>query len=399
MANGIKQLLDAWECVSRERSLFLSTLDYLLELMTSALDQPYDVVDTGGGASVKVVHVEPCQYAAAITEVIKNGEPEWSLNERVPMILAALLHMISSVSDTQWPVVVRENKDGSKQPLIITPDLRRSAEKPAGLAVAALKTLFLRTQSPAIIEDMNQARGWSECLDRELSPDSNGDFNERLMVDCIRLLENSLADQSLRIRKLCVRGLGELSECSSEAISDRFASMAVEAAMGGLDDIGDKNDAVAMESIIALNKLVSQTKDSQLLGILRQEYAALRAASFKLFGTFSSIVEREMNRGRLPEVYAVAQRDLAGVLALSFPDRVNQYTLTCSNYFKCSNARMRASAALLAGNILGVLTPQLRATISKDLVFSSLVLLLKDPEDVNVRIAAVKAIGNLHDFS
>ncbi|KAJ1368158.1 hypothetical protein KIN20_029231 [Parelaphostrongylus tenuis] len=513
------QLLDAWECLSRERSLFASTLDYLLELMTNALDQPYDVVDTGGGASVKVVHVEPCQYAAAITEVVKNGEPEWSLNERVPMVLAAMFHMISSVSDTQWPVVVRESKDGSKQPLIITPELRRFAEKPAGLAVAGLKTLFSRTHSCAVIEDMNQARGWTECLDRELfigaitvlvrslvehrpdwveplarrvmekashirepirftavivssalvrsvfdiSPDSNGDFNERLMVDCIRLLENSLADQSLRIRKLCVRGLGELSECSSEPVSDRFASMAVEAAMGGLDDLGDKKDAVAMESIIALNKLVSRTKDSQLSAILRQvllkirpcfekEYAALRAASFKLYGelasrvggdndefmahlhaniiaillhlndenedvrkacsttlnqvhplfavgTFSSIVEREMNRGRLPEVYAAVQRDLASVLALSFPDRVNQYTLTCSNYFKCSNARMRANAALLSGNILGVLTPQLRATISKDLVFSSLVLLLKDPEDVNVRIAAVKAIGNLHDFS
>ncbi|KJH53272.1 HEAT repeat protein [Dictyocaulus viviparus] len=516
------QLLDAWKCVSCDRSLFASTLDYLLELMTNALDQPYDVVDTGGGTSLKVVHVEPCQYAAAITEVVKNGEPECSLNERVPMLLASLFHMISSVSDTQWPVVVKENKNGNKQPLIITPELRRSAEKPAGLAVAALKTLLSRTQSSAIIEDMNQARGWTECLDRELfvgaltvlvrsiaehrsdwidpftrrvmekscntrepirftavivssalirkSPDSNDHFNEDLLISCIRLLENSLTDQSLRIRKLCVRGLGELSECPSETVSERFASMAVEAAMGGLDDLGDKNDAVgisgfevAMESIIALNKLVSRIKDDQLLSILRQvllkirpcfekEYPALRAASFRLFGelairvgsdndelmthlhaniiaillhlndesedvrkacsillyqvhpllgvgTFSSIVEQEMDRGRLPETYSSVQRDLGNVLALSFPDRVNQYTLTCTNYFKCSNARMRANAALLTGNMLSVLTPQLRAIISKDLVFSSLVLLLKDPEDVIVRIAAVKAIGNLHDFS
>lgn len=34
------------------------------------------------------------------------------------------------------------------------------------------------------------------------SPDSNGDFNEKLLIDCIRLLENSLTDQSLRIRKV-----------------------------------------------------------------------------------------------------------------------------------------------------------------------------------------------------
>ncbi|VDM78221.1 unnamed protein product [Strongylus vulgaris] len=571
----LRQLLDAWECVSRERSLFTPTLDYLLELLTGALEQPYDIMDTGGGNSVKIVHVEPCQYTAGITEVIKSGEPDWSLNERVPTLLAALFHMICSVSDTQFPVVVKENKDGehfniylifkqtrTKQPLIITPELRRSAEKPAGLAVAALKILFskllfhfgilvvlhYRTHTSAVIEDMNQARGWTECLDRDMfidsitvlvrslvehrpdwieplaravmdkasnerepirlaavivssalvrkSPDSSGDFNEKLLVGCIRLLENSLSDQSLRIRKvrhvliipsltfqLCVRGLGELSECCSGAVADRFASMAVEAAMGGLDDLGDRNDTVAMESIISLNKLVSKTNDSQLHSILRQvllkirpcfekvESGALRAASFSLFGelgarvggdeefmghlhanivaillhlndededvrkacsltlnqvhslfgvgTLSSIVEREMKGGRQPFSYSAVQRDLASVLvcfpssggrrstmnndyyhsALSFPDRVNQYALTCSNYFKSSNARIRANAALLTGHMLGVLTPQLRATISKDLIFSSLVLLLKDPEDVSVRIAAAKAVGSLHDFS
>ncbi|WKX91784.1 hypothetical protein Q1695_010092 [Nippostrongylus brasiliensis] len=509
------QILDAWECIARERSLFANTLDYLLELLTGALEQPYDVMDTGGGSSVKIVHVEPCQYMAAIAEMIKNGEPEWALYERVPMLLSSMLHMVCSVSDTQFPVVVKETKDGTKQPLIITPELRRSAERPAGMAVAALKTLLFRTQSPAVIEDMNQARGWTECLDRELfisaitvlvrsfvehrpewvdplarcvmekscherepirlaavivssalvkkSPDSNGDFNEKLLIDSVRLLENSLTDQSLRIRKLCVRGLGELSECSSESVAERFASMAVEAAMGGLDDLGDKNDTVAMESIVALNKLVSRTNDAQLHSILRQvllkirpcfekESAALRAASFSLFGelaariggdneefishlhanivaillhlndenedvrkacstalsqvhplfgvgTFSTVVETEMKDGKPPASYASLQRDLASILALSFPDRVNQYALTCSNYFKSSNARIRANAAHLTGNMLGVLTPQLRALISKDLVFSSLVLLLKDPEDVSVRIAAARAVGMLHDFS
>ncbi|KIH48776.1 hypothetical protein ANCDUO_21151, partial [Ancylostoma duodenale] len=51
-------------------------------------------------------------------------------------------------------------------------------------------------------------------------------------------------------------------------------------------------------------------------------------------GTFSSIIEREMKGGRQPASYPAVQRDLAGVLALSFPDRVNQYALTCSNYFQ-----------------------------------------------------------------
>lgn len=34
------------------------------------------------------------------------------------------------------------------------------------------------------------------------APDSNGDFNEKLLIDSVRLLENSLTDQSLRIRRV-----------------------------------------------------------------------------------------------------------------------------------------------------------------------------------------------------
>uniref|UniRef100_A0A1I7WS85 E3 ubiquitin-protein ligase n=1 Tax=Heterorhabditis bacteriophora TaxID=37862 RepID=A0A1I7WS85_HETBA len=105
-------ICDAWECISRERTLFACVLDYLMELMISSLEQPYDVVETGGGNSVKVVHAELCQYSAAIAEVIKNGEPEWSLNERVPALFATLFHMICSVADTQFPVIQKENKDG-----------------------------------------------------------------------------------------------------------------------------------------------------------------------------------------------------------------------------------------------------------------------------------------------
>lgn len=60
---------------------------------------------------------------------------------------------------------------------------------------------------------------------------------------------------------------------------------------------------------------------------------------------------------------------------------------------------MRANSAFLTGSLLCVLTPKLRGTISKELIFTGLVLLLKDPEDVLVRVAAARAIALLHDFS
>lgn len=154
----------------------------------------------------------------------QSGEID-TLQDRIPITLSALFEFICSVSDTQFPVVQKESKDGGtrtvsyyqkyfrklivwilcclfietqlfvfcyysiilvKLPLIITPELRRSMEKPVGLAVSALKTLltkyafkimllyyiFCRTRCPEIVEDMNVVRAWSECLDKELFIDS-----------------------------------------------------------------------------------------------------------------------------------------------------------------------------------------------------------------------------------
>ncbi|UMM11428.1 hypothetical protein L5515_000724 [Caenorhabditis briggsae] len=507
-------ITDAWECLSRDKLLFAGILDHLTELLGASLDQPFEIMDSGGGVSAKVVNVEPCTYVAVLAEVVKNGEPESALMERVPIILTLLIHFICSVSDTQFPVIQKESKDGVKSPLIITPDLRRSAEKPAGMAVAAIKNLLNRTRSNMVIEDMNQARAWSDCLDKEAfihaigvlirslidqrpawvpslaktmeefanseseprrlaaviiasslirkSTNESGEFNEQLLVKCIRRLEDSLTDPSLRIRKLCVKGLGELSECSSSDVISRFVHMAVEAAMSGLDDHGDRKDTVAIESILALNKLVQLTNNDQLKSILpivllkirpcfEKDSYELRAASFSLFGELgarvgenseefrghlhtnivslllhlnddyeevrqkcavsiyrlhelltspnaSICIEREMKDGKQPYNYNSFIKDFAAILANSFPDRVNQYALATSNYFKSSSARIRCNAAHLTGCLLDGLTAQLRATISRELVFTGLVALLKDSEDVNVRIAATRAIANLHDF-
>lgn len=507
-------ITDAWECLSRDKLLFAGILDHLTELLGASLEQPFELMDSGGGVSAKVVNVEPCVYVAVLAEVVKNGEPESALMERLPLILTLLIHFICSVSDTQFPVMQKESKDGTKSPLIITPDLRRSAEKPAGMAVAAIKNLLNRTRTNMVIEDMNQARAWSDCIDKDAfihaigvfmrslveqrsawvpplaktmeeyanseseprrlaavivasslirrSTNEAGEYNEQLLVKCIRRLEDSLTDPSLRIRKLCVKGLGELSECSSTDVISRFVHMAVEAAMSGLDDHGDRKDTVAIESILALNKLVQLTNNDQLKSILplvllkirpcfEKDSYALRAAAFSLFGELGSrvgenseefrghlhtnivslllhlnddyeevrqkcalsiyrvnelltspnasiCIEREMKDGKQPNNYNLFIKDFAAVLANSFPDRINQYALATSNYFKSSSARIRCNAAHLTGCLLDGLGAPLRATISRELVFTGLVALLKDSEDVNVRIAATRAIANLHDF-
>uniref|UniRef100_A0A914XDG9 Maestro/Maestro-like HEAT-repeats domain-containing protein n=1 Tax=Plectus sambesii TaxID=2011161 RepID=A0A914XDG9_9BILA len=83
--------------------------------------------------------------------------------------------------------------------------------------------------------------------------------------------------------------------------------------------------------------------------------------------------------------------------ALAFPDRVNYYALCCNNYFKSGSSRIRANAAYLTGYLLGGLPSDLRSTISKELIFVGLALLLKEPE-VEVKVATADAIACLHAY-
>ncbi|PAV85615.1 hypothetical protein WR25_08232 [Diploscapter pachys] len=498
---------DSWECLSRDKWLSASIIDYLMESLGTVLDNPFEVIDTGAGNSVKVVYQEVCQYAAAIAEVVKNGEPESVLVERIPQILALMLHLICSVSDNQFPVVQREDPSGKKLPLVITPDLRRLMDKPAGMGVAVIKNILNRTQTTAIYEDMNQARGWTECLDSEnfihamtILVRSMVEQKPGWVPEMSQILESSAIDErepkrlaavimaSSLIKKapfiyrrigrvgsvgktekyekepsLCIKGLGDLYDCPHKAVQQRFITAAVDASMGGLDDLGDRKDTIAMESIMALNKLVTITKDQQLISILPQvllkikacfekESSPLRSASFSLFGELgarvgdsseqfashlhnnlvalllhlnddsddvrqscalalyqtaplmtadiaNSVLTRELQNGKQPANYANFIKDFAMILSASFPDRINQYALCCCSYFKSQSARIRSNSALLTGCLLGDLSTQLRATISKELIFSGLTALLKDPEEVKVRIAAAKAIAQLHDFA
>lgn len=59
---------------------------------------------------------------------------------------------------------------------------------------------------------------------------------------------------------------------------------------------------------------------------------------------------------------------------MAYPDRVNYYALGCNNYFKSVSSRMRANAAYMTGYLLGVLSSELRSTISKELLFAGIII-------------------------
>eukprot|EP00080_Pristionchus_pacificus_P007115 PDM67135.1 hpo-27 [Pristionchus pacificus] len=526
------EVSNAWECLCRDRSLFPSLVEYTLELTASALEDPHTVIDTGGGAASKLVRQEVCAYVAALHEIVKGGDMECILSspssspsspsssnhhppsssaspsphDRLASVMVVLLQLLFSMADCQFPIVAVEGIVN-----VVTPEVRRLCERPSGLVTNALRTLLTRTRVDGVLEEMNTARAWTECTDREMHvnavtrlmrslcehrpqwveavvrgvqmkeqsereplraasvavvaaiidrcPGRDGSFNGELFDHCVSSLHRALNDQSLRIRKLSIRGMGELADRAT-----RYASVCVDAAMSGLDDVGDRKDEVATESIVALNKLIGNASDTQLRAILPQvllkvrpcfdkESPFLRAAAFRLFGEMAARVGHVEQGDFLQHLHAniviillhmneedeevrkactscmskcalifgnelvdgVAKvhisadsfscssyglflRETAMALTSCFPDRVNGYALTTSNYFKSSQSRIRAGAAQLTGHLLDSLTPQIRSTISRDIIFGGLVLLLKDVEDVSVRVATARAIASLHSY-
>ncbi|KAM3720959.1 Maestro heat-like repeat-containing protein family member [Dirofilaria immitis] len=343
-------MIDAWHTMSHDHSLFPLIVDYLLDLISTGCgssetsEVPFEILDTGAGSSVKIVKPEVCTLAAAVAEIIKAGEPEVELFKRIPNILAALVQFLAAVIDTQYPVLMKE-KDGIKSS-IITPELRRLSSTPAALASQALRNLFLRTLDDAIVEKMNSERAWSDCIDtlhftngiavltRSLSehrpewirplvtlmiprmqspsdayriaavavlsaltkrcPNEEGEADNKLLEGLITNLMMALEDRNLKIRKLAVRGLGDLA-CCSDSILNKYSSDAIQAAMAGLDDSGDRRDEIAMEAVNALNKLSTRVPNTHLENILsnvllklrpcfEKESSALRAVSFSLLG-------------------------------------------------------------------------------------------------------------------
>ncbi|MCP9260298.1 HEAT repeat-containing protein 7A [Dirofilaria immitis] len=311
-------MIDAWHTMSHDHSLFPLIVDYLLDLISTGCgssetsEVPFEILDTGAGSSVKIVKPEVCTLAAAVAEIIKAGEPEVELFKRIPNILAALVQFLAAVIDTQYPVLMKE-KDGIKSS-IITPELRRLSSTPAALASQALRNLFLRTLDDAIVEKMNSERAWSDCIDtlhftngiavltRSLSEHRPEWIRPLVTLMIPRMQSPSDAYRiaavavlsALTKRCLAVRGLGDLA-CCSDSILNKYSSDAIQAAMAGLDDSGDRRDEIAMEAVNALNKLSTRVPNTHLENILsnvllklrpcfEKESSALRAVSFSLLG-------------------------------------------------------------------------------------------------------------------
>ncbi len=64
-------MTDAWHAICREPSLCSPILDYVLELLGTLGDAPWEMADAGQGQAVRIVRPEACAIAAALNEIFK----------------------------------------------------------------------------------------------------------------------------------------------------------------------------------------------------------------------------------------------------------------------------------------------------------------------------------------
>ncbi|KAL7071413.1 hypothetical protein ACQ4LE_009149 [Meloidogyne hapla] len=255
--------------------------------------------------------------------------------------------------------------------------------------------------------------------------------------------------------------ISQLKGPDAEELILCFSSRSVEAALAGLDDYWDRQDQLATESIASLDSLVGISQPKLILNVLPQlllkirpcfekENELLRSSAFSLFAGLGSsvgnydifkeslhnniisillhlndkeeavklscakvlstcipllnsdhattLIENELINGRLPANYSEFLRQFGLILSVSFPDRLNNYALDCNNFFRSVSSNIRSNAVLLMGFMLTALTPELRATLSTDLIFSGLMQLMKD-SDEQVRLNTLFAISLLYEFA
>ena len=88
---------------------------------------------------------------------------------------------------------------------------------------------------------------------------------------------------------------------NGDSIAQKYAQIAFEAALNGLDDAYDRKDEIAAESVYALDSIVTIVDKEFILKVLsnlllklrpcfEKENSCLRAVAFSLFGKLGSIV-------------------------------------------------------------------------------------------------------------
>uniref|UniRef100_A0AC35UAG3 DUF2428 domain-containing protein n=1 Tax=Rhabditophanes sp. KR3021 TaxID=114890 RepID=A0AC35UAG3_9BILA len=488
---------------------------------------PFELKDIGSSAT-KYVTPEVCSFLSAMQLLVSAAPSDDCLSQRAYQILAISFQLLAAIVDAKFPLLTIKTEDsaendeykGKISPVILTKELRKTCTTPAYLISVLIKQLLQETKNDSIIERMNHERSWTNLvsplsytsaidvickalcderpswlrpLARQLEqyigssseahrisiavvfsslvsrcPDQSGNFDLEFFDDLIKALLECVKDDCLLVKKLSIKGLGQIPivasichEESSNVVLEKYIKLAVQASMEGLNDANDFKDEVTIESLRALDSLILVSDKSifdNIIAVLlvqlkirfEKDNAVLRAISFSLlaeigqkFGyddTFidalhsnivsvilhlndedelvrkkcvmvlkktsclftapamTNLIESTFKYDEVPKNYTTFIKDFAMVLALSYPDRLNNNALVCAGYFNSTSPRIRMNSIIFIGYLLAELSASLRTLIPTDIIFHGLAEKLKDP-NTDVVLAAGKAISCLTNFS
>ncbi|CAD5206176.1 unnamed protein product [Bursaphelenchus okinawaensis] len=328
--------VDMWKMLAHDQAHLMTILDYILEfsgfpyyedseVVNGTPPELVQVVDTGAGASVKVVTSRCCALLAALNEIVQHGEFDEQMLNKIPFCLAVLFNSLAAIIvDVVYPA--SSMKDPSLKPTtVITPELRRVTTIPANLVVHGLKSMLIKLNAIKSMDIMNAERGWSnlantlqypsavailcralasekpasmarligimairvdkdrkECEKEAAalvlsslvsrSPDQYGVFDFEVLRQITTALATAFDDSSLVVRRFALRGftyvglLHDMAQKSPET-QTQFKTLAKDSfgfALAGLDAADDRNDLIGTE---AMNTLLSicDVVDKELL--------------------------------------------------------------------------------------------------------------------------------------
>ncbi|XP_047135268.1 maestro heat-like repeat-containing protein family member 1 isoform X1 [Hydra vulgaris] len=485
-------LCDFWKTLARDKELASDTFEHLLDILLHSLPYTEHEDPCDESKTIRIAAHLPIAISSALTEIFKVPETEKLVTDMFPKLLSAILIRLGSTVD------VLSDLKGQK---------KKNLPSPMSCSIECLKEFIERSKCVLLKQHMDEQNAWekfenvetftdgiqvvaigickyhSSCVNDLVSAllpslSSLYDyqrvvpaaiFSELINESCcgdmqlVELLMNSLlsklVDPSHVVRKLCIRGLGNVASVGGQKLQT-YSTTILSAMMAGMDDKEDPQMSITLEAMSGLSKILSLLDESSVRQILiniclrirpcfEKEISAVRAAAISLFGNLArfgkgpsesafleqihtnfislllhlheedevtkaskaalrkigaklnSVSINEMFQKHLIEDgnlhYGEFINDLSRLIIADHVDKMNFYVMGCVSFFKSNWPEIRANAALFIGFLLGNLKKNQRETISIEHICSALVVLIKDPSPL-VRSRAAEAISLLYDY-
>ncbi|KRZ35676.1 Maestro heat-like repeat-containing protein family member 1 [Trichinella pseudospiralis] len=454
---------DCWRVLNRDSTMFAMVMDYLIEMITVEFDSDSDY-------SLTVCPIVPLSSVMATAAGVESNTV---LLKYFPQLFATLMLQCGRIAGG---VARQRGASANGASFRISPFITCG-----GIVVSTIRTLLVRARLDDVLFALTEADRWNDFDHSHHYPDAIYEVSKsigmhypealppiaaqlqeiasrnssrcRLVMACVfsafmkfcssddeqfaqtifNGLMSSFSDQELLIRKMAVRGLGNMAHCDGKLFK-YYSNLTVNSVIMGLDDSNDFKDEIAFEAMQGLSKLTAKCMPNQFAKVLtsvvlairpffEKESGAIRSVAFNLLGNLSrfgrdskfleqvhscmisvllhlndevedvctaaAFALQEMlkllNSEQLTDLsakanqigkeitYAEFLKEFTPVL-VCFAEKLDFYALTCSSFFKSASLRMRCNAALFIGYFLGAVPDDLRNTISKESILSGLLI-------------------------